>query len=240
MNIYAGRAFGWGWPEHEEHGFLGGDDMKSSPGEVILAPVAGRLTSTNHTVTITEADGWKTQCLELAETRAPATVKIGDRIGVSGRLWPHWHSIRPDGTRVPARFLQPLPIPSPQIKENHMRIIYNTDNSNDDTRRALVGEMVFQVITAGQSTRERKLWGDPVNFTQGEWDNCLLLVNARRTANGLPAGAGGGWVPTDPDIVDEAEMGQALTSTASLIINDLTPKIAAIGTKIDNLTLSNG
>lgn len=42
------------------------------------------------------------------------------------------------------------------------------------------------------------------------------------------------------DIANKGELGQALTSTSSIIINDLTPKIVAIGTKIDNLTLSNG
>lgn len=88
--------------------------------------------------------------------------------------------------------LESDPSPTPQQnKDTDMRIIYNTDNSNDDTRRALVGELSFQTITAGQSTREGKLWGATVNFTQGEWDNCLLLVNARRSALGLPVIAGG-------------------------------------------------
>ena len=51
-------------------------------------------------------------------------------------------------------------------------------------------------------------------------------------------GSGGGYNPADADVVDEGELGQALTSTAALVINDLTPKIAAIGVKIDNLTLT--
>lgn len=82
---------------------------------------------------------------------------------------------------------------SEQTKDIDMRIIYNTGETNsgtvslpDATRRAIIGELTFQVITGPQSTRERKFWGDPVNVTVGEWDAARDLVIARRRELGLP------------------------------------------------------
>lgn len=71
--------------------------------------------------------------------------------------------------------------------DTEMRIIYNKDASptEDATRRAIVGELSFQVITGPQSTRERKFWGAPVNVTVGEWNAARDLVEARRKAAGL-------------------------------------------------------
>lgn len=66
-----------------------------------------------------------------------------------------------------------------------MRTIYNTDDTNEDTRRAAVGEFTFQVQRSAVNTRERKLWGAPVNVTQGEWDAILATVNTRRKMVGL-------------------------------------------------------
>ncbi len=82
-----------------------------------------------------------------------------------------------------------------------MRVIYNKDapDAQDATRRALIGELSFQVITGPQSTRERKFWGEPVNVTTGEWDAALDLVNERRKALGLPAQSGTGRSPS-PDL----------------------------------------
>jgi len=113
MNIYADRKFGWNWQQHIDNGYLGGDDMKTAPGEDVFAPVAGLLTRTLHSATITEADGWKTQALELASTAASRIVKVGDKIGTAGTKWVHWHSLDPAKTRHPARFLNP-----PPAKEN--------------------------------------------------------------------------------------------------------------------------
>lgn len=67
-----------------------------------------------------------------------------------------------------------------------MRVLYNKDSTDDATRRALIGELTFQVITGPQSTRERKFWGDPVNVTVGEWNAARDLVIARRKELGLP------------------------------------------------------
>jgi hypothetical protein len=77
---------------------------------------------------------------------------------------------------------------SVQIGDVEMRVIYNEDapESADATRRAIVGELSFQVITGPQSKRERKLWGDPVNFTVGEWNACRDIVILRRKELGLP------------------------------------------------------
>lgn len=99
----------------------------------------------------------------------------------------------------------PFPIPEkPIVKDMDMRILYNQDapDSADATRRAIVGELSFQVITGPQSTRERKFWGDPVNVTVGEWNAARDLVILRRTELGLPVvvspdgGVGGGLTDT--------------------------------------------
>lgn len=86
-----------------------------------------------------------------------------------------------------------------------MRVLYNKDDSNDDTRRALIGELSFQVITGPQSTRERKFWGDPVNVTKGEWAAARDLVIARRKELGLPVSiSGNGSVGASKADVDAA------------------------------------
>lgn len=91
--------------------------------------------------------------------------------------------------------------------DRDMRVIYNLDNPNDDTRRALIGELSFQVITAAQSIREGKLWGPTVNFTIGEWNAALDLVNRRRAALGLPVqGGGGGPIDFTPVLDAVAEV----------------------------------
>ncbi|WP_137843869.1 hypothetical protein [Microbacterium sp. 2FI] len=66
-----------------------------------------------------------------------------------------------------------------------MRTIYDTDNTNDATRRAAVGELTFEVQGPAASARERKLWGDPEPVTSAEWDGILASVNKRRAQNGL-------------------------------------------------------
>lgn len=66
-----------------------------------------------------------------------------------------------------------------------MRVIYNSDDKNDETRRAVVGETTFHVQSADVSKSERKLWGDPVAVTQKEWAATLNMVNTRRAMNGL-------------------------------------------------------
>lgn len=155
MNIYAGRAFGWGWPEHVEHGYLGGDDMKTAVGERILAPVAGTVTRTSHSFTITEPDGWKTQALELGSTLSMNTVEVGHGIGFAGTKWVHWHSITPDGTRVPARFLQPE-------KEHPMPIVVERVGA-DSARPHLAGMVAY--FSEGFYTA----FAGPTAITEATW-----------------------------------------------------------------------
>jgi len=128
MNIYADRKFGWNWQQHIDNGYLGGDDMKTAPGEDVFAPVAGLLTRTLHSATITETDGWKTQALELASTAASRIVKVGDKIGTAGTKWVHWHSLDPAKTRHPARFLNP----PPAKENNHMRHLLKYTSATPD------------------------------------------------------------------------------------------------------------
>jgi hypothetical protein len=99
----------------------------------------------------------------------------------------------------PQPYLDAPPEPFEQKGED-MKMLFNKDNKNDSTRRALIGEMSFQVINATQSTSERKIWGDPVGVTQAEWNTALELVNKRRaTIIGQPAAPSA----TPDEIADE-------------------------------------
>jgi hypothetical protein len=95
------------------------------------------------------------------------------------------------------------PKPDPQqTRSSTMRVIYNTDQPKDDIRRALVGELSFQIITGPESLRERKIWGPVVNVTVGEWNATRLLVEKRRAeldATSPPASA----TKTAADLADE-------------------------------------
>lgn len=241
---YDGREFGWDFVEHLQHTdprtgrpYRGGTDLKHKRGEPVKAYVTGRVSAVTRTsVTITPQAGNRTLILELGNV----FVTVGDPvtpntiIGTAGLKWPHYNDLLPAGVHVRAAFLTP-PTP-PIVKDTEMRIIYNTDNPDDNTRRALVGELSFQVITAGQSVREGKLWGATVNFTQGEWDACQALVVARRAD--LPAGSGGGYNPSDADVVDEAEAGGIATSTVTLVNQHADANKTEILTALGNLTLA--
>lgn len=90
----------------------------------------------------------------------------------------------------PAGEAKPAPAPAPIREEITMRMIYNTEDFDEETRRACVGETSFEVQGEGAFKRERKLWADPlpvVNVTQAEWNGILASVNKRRAQNGRPA-----------------------------------------------------
>lgn len=215
----------------------GQDVNRWAPGTLIPSPASGVVAKKGyslrygHWVAVRLADGsylGAAHMLTASPLKVGAPVKVDTTLGKLGStgtlsLGPHTHiyySSVPEPWGRPTK--DPMPIiqsalTPPIVKDTDMRVIYNTDNSNDATRRAIVGELSFQVITAGQATRETKLWGAAVNFTQGEWDACLTLVEARRAATGF-GGAGG---LTDAEVVDDAELGQALTSAVQLI-NDHT------------------
>ncbi|MFE6733431.1 hypothetical protein [Microbacterium sp. NPDC057650] len=75
---------------------------------------------------------------------------------------------------------------APEPKEIEMYGIYNTDDKNEKTRRALVGEFTFQTISAWFSTTQSKtFYANPRNVTQEEWDATKELVNQRRASAGM-------------------------------------------------------
>ena len=65
-------------------------------------------------------------------------------------------------------------------------MLYNSDNSNEATRRAIVGEFTFQVVTAAQSTIERQGDLGLVNVNNAEWNMFKANVNFRRDQLALP------------------------------------------------------
>lgn len=78
----------------------------------------------------------------------------------------------------------PFPPTEPEERDIEMRTIYNKDDKNEETRRAAVGEFTFQVQGKTASARERKLWEEPVDVTQDEWNGILATVNVRRAMIG--------------------------------------------------------
>ncbi|WEK60496.1 MAG: D-alanyl-D-alanine carboxypeptidase family protein [Candidatus Microbacterium colombiense] len=79
----------------------------------------------------------------------------------------------------------PPALPEPEIGDIEMRMIWNGDDPNEETKRALVGELTFQRLSPRASTRERKLFGKPVDVNNAEYDGFLGTVNARRASAGL-------------------------------------------------------
>lgn len=102
-----------------------------------------------------------------------------------------WHWEVPDVRRYAIVRSIPAPpvTPTPPIPEEQgditMRVIWNRDDKNDATRRAVVGELTFHVQGPGASSNERDLWGDVVDVSATEWKSALNMVNTRRAMNGL-------------------------------------------------------
>lgn len=115
---------------------------------------------------------------DMGESRLRGHREFASTACPGGYLW-----ARRDRARADA--LASLKTIDTQIGDIEMRTLYNIDNKNEDTRRATVGEFTFKVERAAVNTRTRKLWGAPVNVTQGEWDAEIAGVNQRRKMVGL-------------------------------------------------------
>ncbi|OLR95032.1 peptidoglycan DD-metalloendopeptidase family protein [Actinokineospora bangkokensis] len=119
-NPFSGYAITGTWAQHIARGSLGGIDYGVAVGTRLPAPGAGRVTNTpdngtgGHTVTITHANGYKTQFMHLSQFSLAngATVAQGGTVGLSGGAagapgsgnstgpHVHWHMINPAGTRI--------------------------------------------------------------------------------------------------------------------------------------------
>ena len=118
-NPFAGYTVTQTWAQHQANGSLGGVDYAMGVGTALPAAAAGTITNMpdngtgGHTVTITHADGWKTQYMHLSQfSRSNGeSVAQGATVGLSGgaagapgsgsSTGPHchWHMIDPSGTR---------------------------------------------------------------------------------------------------------------------------------------------
>lgn len=68
----------------------------------------------------------------------------------------------------------------PETEYPTMKLIYNIDDPNDATRRALVGEQVFQPLSAAAAAEERELWGAPINVSGANFARYKARAEARR------------------------------------------------------------
>lgn len=78
---------------------------------------------------------------------------------------------------------KPAPVRAPE--EADMIGIYNTDNPNEATRRAIVGEFSFQVISPWMSGYQWPLM-TVKNVNQSGWDATKQTVIDRRASVGMP------------------------------------------------------
>jgi len=207
-------AFGWR-PAFIENGVYipamlhDGADIGAPEGTPILAAHAGRVTfvgwwndSAGWTVRIGSAFGSTVYCHQSG--RSPLVnpgdeVRAGQPIGYVGQsgmaTGAHLHFMLETGQGwidpMPYVKATPKPTPKPEpAKDIDMRVIYNANDKNNETRRAVVGELTFHVQGPSASSYERKLWGAPVNVNQAEWNSALAMVNDRRAMVGLPKLAG--------------------------------------------------
>ena len=191
------------WAAHNN----GGLDINVGQGHQMLAPHAGTV-SVRHTgacgneLRITNS-GWKSVFFHLSGyIETAGAVALGEPISYSGGATNlpyssgtdstgphvHWHLETPQGVRVNPRLYLNGGITEPHDTNDTgatMRMLYNSDNPDNATRRAMVGEFTFQVVTAAQSTVERRgLNADIqlVNVTQAEWNAFQAGVETRRAA----------------------------------------------------------
>lgn len=78
------------------------------------------------------------------------------------------------------------PFPTPTPKESIMEQIFNEDDKNNETRRAQVGELSFEVLGPAASALNRTVFKQVLsNVDQAGWNAILAGVNKRRAQNGL-------------------------------------------------------
>lgn len=205
MSHYLGITRGWDWAEHIANGYLGGTDIVWPRTVAVVAPVAGTVTKTAHSVTITEPDGWRTVVLELASTNlAKKTVKAGDPIGYRGK-WPHFHSLTPAGVRVRARFINaddaPLPNPQPPTETDEdmqyeiTRVKLDDPGAPDHGAEAVYGNGVGNKIKWRQLSR---FANDPDSLVKMFGDR-RVVMNARAAIPiyRIVSGKDGNAIPVD-------------------------------------------
>jgi len=193
-----------------------GIDFSWNKGWTAHAAAAGTVTFVGsyggwgNLIRVSHGRGYETWYAHLSafKVRKGDTVRAGQDLGVIGntgtsagahlhfelRLW----GVPIDPTKKFGGFAGGIiKLITEKKGDTTMRVIFNKDapTSEDATRRALIGELTFQVITGPESVRERKLWGKPENVTKGEWAATKKLVEARRKELGLPAL---GTQPTSP------------------------------------------
>lgn len=197
---------------------------------------------------------------------ASVSVKVGDpvvageKIGVMGSTGSlaegvHLHSeLSLAGVRVDEQPHQKSLLPSgggsqPISPERHSMTVMYQKTGTTPTLFALAGDSPgipdanwFETTDLNLANQLAAQIGAPPAFLDAaSWD---IRKAAYRSSLSVSGGSGSGGLTTVQDaklmsLVSAPEMGNALTGVVSSTINDLTPKIAAVGAKVDGLGISH-
>jgi len=240
-----------------------GLDLRAKSGTPVAAVVGGEYVRSGFSSTHgyfgiwlgDDGNYWNVQHLKVPFA-ARGRIEAAEVIALSGATGnvsgPHLHigvSTRNSltlGTFDPAPLLATPPPPTETSNPMHALIQRPSDGLVVLIRPPYANRTVAQnEYSAFEKTygplRKFGLLGETPGIGDAEFNFAVYEANEAHTAflALVPGGSGGGYNPGDADVVDEGEFGQALTSTASLVINELGPRIDAVGAKVDGLGISH-
>jgi hypothetical protein len=184
----------YSWKEHKHDHHLGGEDYAQEAGKPVLACANGRTNLSNdgiNGIDIVMANGWILTVRELVDEGdkyADLDVKIGDRIGTTGRVdgdgvvkWPHVDmTINGKRKRFTKRVTPRVVLAATgqfvkiqQPKERDMVLI-----THDGKSIWLVGE--FTARLSNNLASDKKVWGAPIVLTEAHLKKTLRAVDARK------------------------------------------------------------
>lgn len=131
---------GWDFDEHIANDYLGGQDWRTSIGDIAYAPAAGYLSFVGNVGTISLPGGNLLRVRHMLSITRARPVVAGEVIGQYGGdkgKWAHWESVI-NGVRRPPAFMGIRPpgteeseTPSKTDKETEMHIIHTKNNPSD-------------------------------------------------------------------------------------------------------------
>lgn len=260
-NQWANKPLGWGQAEHEAAGSLGGQDFKDTIGEDVRAWEAGQarriFDGFGTILVVADADPqrqWRYKENQSFHGHYPRHVDEGELLAVAGlvRTVPRWAHVdlSLDGGHTRTDVIEY----TTQLGASMGAVIMVKNTGTSGTGAGFRGSVTWggfrkfaSVATA--DALAAKLGGYVTVSSGTELNQLTQAHNIPFTEIGNAMAAPGdyvwsetvgGTVFADSEIVDEAELGQALTSTVSLVNEHADANKQAILDAIGSLTLSAG